>query len=293
MIDILDVPTERDLPADRAARMRAALVTAAERPRPAAERPRAAAERPHPRTVPERSRRQVRLRIGVAVATVAALAASGMALLRPSDGAGTETLAFGPDELSLTLRHAVEQCLEWTAPDQSWPVSMADLAVAAERDGTAVVLFMSDTGYVTCDAHWAPTGEILSGGAAFEAWPQRDWLPGTIDRLLLSSTEVDGGDVTVTGRVSARVHRLVLEHGDGHGTTTARLVRGAFGLLTTGAGVNKNAQMVSYDADGREIDRRPLFPPHGRYDRCYKDPAGNVVYGKPGPDCGPADPWER
>jgi hypothetical protein len=270
MIDILDVPAERDLPPGHAVRMRAALVTA---------------------TAPRRPR-PVRLRVAVAAATVAALAVGGVALVQPSNDSGKQTLAFGPDELSPTLLHAVEQCVQWTTPDQSWPVSMTDLAVAAERDGVGVVLFMSTVGYVTCQARWDAAGQMTGGAAAFEAWPQRDWLPGPVDRLLLTSTEADGGDVTVTGRVSARVRRLVLEHGDGN-RTTARLVRGAFGLLTVGAKVKLNAQLVSYDADGREIDRRPLFEPFDRLGRCYVDPSGTVVYGKPGPTCQPADPWTR
>jgi hypothetical protein len=57
--------------------------------------------------------------------------------------------------------------------------------------------------------------------------------------------------------------------------------------------VNQKAELVSYDTAGREIDRRPLFPPPGWFDRCYVDPSGKVVYGKPGPNCRPADPWTR
>jgi hypothetical protein len=103
---------------------------------------------------------------------------------------------------------------------------------------------------------------------------------------------MDGGDVAVTGRVSARVHRLVLEHGDGH-TTAARLTDGVFGLLTEGANVNKDAELVSYDAKGTEIDRRLLFRPSNQFDHCYADSSGTVVYGEPGTDCQPAELWSR
>lgn len=143
---------------------------------------------------------------------------------------------MGPTELSPTLHRSVEQCLDWNAqeplhtdnsaergdasgggqPDgASWPaVTVDDLAVAAQRDDTAALLFLTEAGYLTCDvrlrAGREPTGGL--GGAAH--WPQRDWLPGPVQWLSLGSTEPDGGDVTVSGRISAPVYRLVLEHGD-------------------------------------------------------------------------------
>ncbi|GGO06508.1 hypothetical protein [Micromonospora parathelypteridis] len=113
---------------------------------------------------------------------------------------------------------------------------------------------------------------------------------GPIQRLLLVSTEADGGDVAVTGRVSARVQRLVLEHGDGQ-TTTARMVNGVFGLITEDANTNEDAELVSYDTTGAEIDRRLLFRPSDQFDHCYEDSAGTLVYGEPGAACRPAERW--
>jgi hypothetical protein len=76
-------------------------------------------------------------------------------------------------------------------------------------------------------------------------------------------------------------------------TSTARLSRGAFGLITRTDDVRGSAVLVSYHSEDREIGRRELFQPFDESGRCYTDPAGTVVYGSPGPDCAPADPGER
>ncbi|MEO3770941.1 hypothetical protein [Micromonospora sp. B9E7] len=268
MKDILDTPAERDLPPGRAARMRADLMTSVRRPR---------------------RRRAVRL--GVATMATAAAVVAGVAMV--PNGDEVRHLAMGSGELSPTLHRAVEQCLEWNAQMERIPLSIDDLAVAAEQDHHGVALFMTDTGYFTCEVSMPPHKEISGGATGERDWPQRDWLPGPIQRLLLMSTEAEGGDVAVTGRVSARVQRLVLEHGDGQ-TTTARLTNGVFGLLTDDANVvTKDAELVGYDTNGVEIDRRPLFRPSDEFDHCYVDSSGTLVYGQPGADCRPAEPWGR
>ncbi|SDY03711.1 hypothetical protein SAMN05444365_101452 [Micromonospora pattaloongensis] len=267
MRDILDAPIERDLPPGEAARMRADLMRSIHR-----SRPRAA------------------VRLGIVAMAAAAAVVVGVAVA--PNGDDVQHLAMGPDELSPTLRQAMEQCLSWNAQHEQIPVSMDQLAVAAEQDHRAVALFMTETGYLTCDVSMSPREGVSGGITAERDWPQRGWLPGPVQRLLLTSTEIDGGDVAVTGRVSARVHRLVLEHGDGH-TTAARLADGVFGLLTEGSSVRENAELVSYDARGTEIDRRLLFRPSDEFDHCYADSSGNVVYGKPGTDCQPAERWSR
>jgi hypothetical protein len=127
-----------------------------------------------------------------------------------------------------------------------------------------------------------------------DPWPHGEWLPGPVQRLLLTSTAHDGGDVSVSGRVSDRVQRLVLDHGDGR-TTTARLSRGVFGLMTADARlkVGDDPQLVSYDDRGVEIDRRPLFQPEDELDRCYTTPSGDLIYGRPAGNCLPAEAWRR
>ncbi|MFJ5541982.1 hypothetical protein [Micromonospora chalcea] len=267
MRDVLDAPTERDLPPAKAARMRADLMRSIHRPRS-----------------------RTPLRLGIAAMAATAAVAVGVAVSPTNDD--VQHLAMGPHELSPTLRQAMEQCLSWNAQTERFPVSMGQLAVAAEQDHRAVALFITETGYFTCDVS-APSGAEVSGGSGGERdWPQRGWLPGPVQRLLLTSTEAEGGDVAVTGRVSARVHRLVLEHGDGH-TTAARLSSGVFGLVTEGGTVRQDAELVSYDASGTEIDRRLLFRPSDEFDHCYADSSGKVVYGNPGTDCLPAERWSR
>lgn len=279
MNDILDLPAERDLPPGTARAMRAQLL-ASVRPRPA---------------------RSPRLRVAVAGVALLGVASGVAAVLwdRPED-ATVQVLAMGPGELSPTLRDAAERCLRWNSPQRQAqqqastspvPVSLADLAVAIERGDRALVLFMNDVGYATCDVEWAGTARE-SGGSATETWPHGDWLPGPVQRLLLTSTEADGGDVSASGRVSARVHRLVLDHGDGR-TTAARLSGGAFGLMTSGARLHADnrPELVSYDARGVEIDRRPLFQAEDELDRCYAGPDGKRIYGKPTSGCRPAEKW--
>ncbi|MEU2702626.1 MULTISPECIES: hypothetical protein [Micromonospora] len=279
MNDILDLPAERDLPPGTARAMRARILGFV-RPRPA---------------------RTPRLRIAVAGAVLLAVASGAAAVVweRP-DRSTVQVLAMGAGELSPTLQDAAERCLRWNSPqrqarqdpsEQPVPVSLADLAVAIERGDRALVLFMNDVGYATCDAE-SPRMARESGGGATEPWPHGEWLPGPVQRLLLTSTEFDGGDVSVSGRVSVRVHRLVLDHGDGH-ITAARLSGGAFGLMTSGARLKAgNApELVSYDAKGAEIDRRPLFQAEDQLEHCYAGPDGKRIYGKPTSGCRPAEKW--
>ncbi|NYT96797.1 hypothetical protein [Salinispora sp. H7-4] len=308
MTELFDPPPERDLPARQVTRMRAELLNTISRPQ----------------------RRPTRLRVAVVAATAVVAVSAVLLVGRPGlpgaePSGGFELVAMGPTELSPTLHKSVEQCLDWNAqeplhtensaegggaseggaPGASWPaVTEDDLAVAAQRDDTAALLFLTEAGYLTCDvrlrAGRAPSGGL--GGVAH--WPQRDWLPGPVQWLSLSSTEADGGDVAVSGRISARVHRLVLEHGDG-GSTTARLASGVFGLVTKGAEVNRNAELVSYDADRNEIDRRLLVHGVWELEHCYVDPSGQIinppVVGEDEPhpepplvaDCRPAERWTR
>lgn len=272
MDNVLSVPAERELPPGSAVRMRTRLI--AEISPPAV--------------------RRGRRRLAIASATAAVMAVTGVVGAGLASGtrhpAPASLLAMGPAEVSGGLTTAVSQCLTWAArPGMPVRVTRADLAVAAERGGRGALLFLTDAGYVTCEVD-AVSSDITGGGIGANAWRHRDWLPGPVERLLLSSTERASGDVAVSGRVSARVSRLTLEW-PGH-TIAARIDNGAFGLLSpVGAGVTGDAQLVAYDATGQEIDRRPLFVSTDELGRCYVDPAGNVLYGNRGPDCRAADPW--
>lgn len=53
------------------------------------------------------------------------------------------------------------------------------------------------------------------------------------------------------------------------------------------------AQLVSYDDQGMEIDRRPLFQAEDQLDHCYATPSGTLIYGKPATNCLPTEAWQR
>jgi hypothetical protein len=275
MKELIEPPAERDLPPGRATRMRADLLAAARQPRT-----------------------RVPRRLLVAAAAVLTLVAAVAVTLEVRHEDRTQILAMTPGELDPSLRRAVEDCLEMMEPRDEGapqpafvPVSPADVTIASRRGPWIAVLFLTRTGYMACEMYLR-FGKLQSSSVGGEAWPHRDWLPGPVQRLSLTSTEQDGGSVSVLGRVSARVSRLVLEHGNGR-STTARLHGGAFGLISATGDVRENAALVSYDAAGREIDRRSLFAYSQDYPHCYTDPDGTVIYGSAGQKCLPADPWTR
>ncbi|GAA2605462.1 hypothetical protein GCM10010399_40600 [Dactylosporangium fulvum] len=275
MNDLFTPPAERDLPPGRAAEMRAELLAGIIGP-----------ARPAPWT-------RRRVRAAVALAGVVAAAAAGVSAWSGDDG--RQVLALGPGELSPSLRPAVEHCLEWAGNAHGVrSLTTDDLVVGAQSGDHTAVLFLTEDRYFACDL-WTPWFQGVSGGTSTdtdgEEW-RHDWLPGPVERLSMTSTDADGGEVVVVGRVSARVHRLVLDHGNGT-RTPARIANGAFGLISEDGDVRwaDNPELVSYDGDGKEIDRRSLLAPFRGGDRCYTDPTGAVVLGKPGPACLPAEPW--
>ncbi|WP_428965967.1 hypothetical protein [Micromonospora fluostatini] len=77
--------------------------------------------------------------------------------------------------------------------ERTVPVTLADLAVAIEHGDHALVLFMNDVGYATCDLRSLGTDQQTGGGST-DPWPHGDWLPGPVQRLLLTSTSAWGGD---------------------------------------------------------------------------------------------------
>lgn len=278
MKTILDPPAERDLPPGRAERMRADLVASVSlaggrRELPGSDRPGAGFRRP------------------ALVVAAAALVAAGLAVLPTArdDNGAQAVLAMGADELSPTLRRATNWCLERNDETHRIPLTVDDLAVAAQRSHKSVMLFLTDSAYFECSVDLTPGRELTGAVGSEPDWRARDWLPGLVQRMLLTSTEVNSGEVAVGGRVSVRVQRLVLEHGDGR-QTRARLTNGAFGLVSSGDVTNR-AELVGYDREGREIVRQLLFPPYEEQDRCYTAPDGAVVYGRAGQDCRPAEPW--
>ncbi|BCJ40484.1 hypothetical protein GCM10010168_81820 [Actinoplanes ianthinogenes] len=293
MIIELEPPAERDLPPARAARMRASLLS-------------------RTRAEPRRTRRGLRLAVA---ATLTVAAAFGAFLVRPQHL--PTTLAMGPGELSGSLRTVVDDCLASRAtfrklgneerartglpPEHSFPVAAGDVAVAAESDGRALALFLNDDGYFACDSeqHVNPITGVRSepsGGLADDRWgASKDWLPGPVQVLFLSSTDVDAGKVEAAGRISPRVARLIVDDGSGR-TFRARLADGAFGLLTTES-VAAGSRLIGYDAAGEVIFAEPLFDgAFARIKTCYVNDTGQAVYlppdtEKPTTKCLPAEPW--
>lgn len=103
----------------------------------------------------------------------------------------------------------------------------------------------------------------------------------------------------MAGRVSDRVDRVELDHGDGT-RTRARLSEGTFAVATHDAGIKEGAAaLITYDKQGKVIDRRSpeflantLTTKDNKYaETCWTDPNGKAVYGTVGSDCKPAEPW--
>jgi hypothetical protein len=277
MNDILDPPAERDLPPARFVQMKTELM-AAVRQRPAAERG------------PATRRFSAQPRWAMAAAAAVVVAAVPVSLAVRHQFGGGDVLAMSTAEITPSLREALTECVKASAhsneldPSPPPPVTMADLGVAAQRDGKTVAVFLRPDGYVTCETEGSG-----AWGVGYDEWGSREWLPGPVHVLSSSTTELDGGELSMAGRVSERVHRLVLDHGDGR-TTRARIKDGLFGVVTGDGKVRENAELVSYDRTGKEIGRMSVYH---EVDRCYTDPAGTILYGESGGDCLPAERWAR
>ncbi|WP_433204238.1 hypothetical protein ACQP00_35570 [Dactylosporangium sp. CS-047395] len=255
----MNLPTERDLPAATATRMRADLVAAT---RPSLPAP-------------------YRLRWALAVAAAVVLVLVLPAFIWGGRGHGPAVIAMGPDEPLPQLRKATAACLDWNRNHyQPLPVDPPDLAVAGSDGQVGFLLYINHTGYLACTIdHIDDPGR--GGGFDTEGWIDPTTVPGPVQTLLGSASEDFGGTVALAGRVSDRVVKLVLEHGDGH-ATTARIEHGAFGLIADG--VRGNAELVAYDAAGAEIYRAPrLAPRPDRKEECRPVP--------PAPSCAKPEPW--
>jgi len=285
---LLPAPVERDLPVGRHQLLKEYLmreINAAPPPPavPAAVEP--AAPVPAPA---RRPRRPVwAAAAGVAVVAAAAVAAGTLG----HDPGRPRVFAFGVGAVSPRLRQAIDLCTDRAR--QVEPGTTPRLVNRGEAGDYAIAVFLTPTRMITCDT--GPTGAGLNYGP----YGQQNWLPGPISVQGAGSTEANGGDVFVAGRISARVARVELAHGDGS-ATVARLSDGTFAVATNGAHIAAGAALlVSYDRGGQVIDRRPALylentrsTPDGRYaETCWLDPAGTAVYGVAGPDCGQAERW--
>lgn len=122
------------------------------------------------------------------------------------------------------------------------------------------------------------------------------WMPGPVEIGGATSMTAEGtSDYFATaGRVSSRVTRLVLDHGNGR-HTAANLAGGTFVVIADSAVDVDFAVLVAYDSAGNEVARREGWGHPGLSEQnadCYVDPAGTVVWGStPGATCRAAEAW--
>jgi hypothetical protein len=280
---ILEPPAERELHPRRQAEMRARLMRATT--------PEATTRAPH------RPRRRF------------ALAAAGLAVtvgiatfvaVDPLGGARTtETLAYSGGAVPPEVRRAADQCLadnrgiddDSAIPDAARGGRIGgdlELVNFLGRRGEVAVVFTTGTATVYC------FNQPERGGRSASRTAVSNWLPGPIVIEGGSSAEIEGSSdrFALGGRVSPRVGRVVLDHGNGR-TTEANLAGGTFTVINDGAVEVEASVLVTYDRAGAVIDRRPGWAElTEQTSTCYTDPAGRVVTGSmPGADCRPAEAW--
>lgn len=303
MSDINQLPPERDVPADRYARRRAQVLAVVAQ---------AAARR---RTVA--SRLPVRIAAG-GLAAVACVAVAWVGINGPSGSSRQpEVYALGDGVLSSRAREAGRQCLKIARYDAreeglmgpvTWPADKPPILLNhIEQQGRgAIVIYQVQSKLLYCAMGPAvksgPEPQELSDDAwaiGFAVLDGSPWLPGPTSTEEAWSSDQEGGYMHAAGRVSARVARVVLTDGAGH-QSPAKLAQGTFVVFSDGR--IKAGTLISYDATGKEIDRRPAFgQPDGR---CYTDPAGNLVnptsnhkfelaYKSGKIRCMRAEPWSR
>lgn len=196
--------------------------------------------------------------------------------------------ALGDGVLSPQVREAGRDCLGFIRTNDrqsvAWAAdSRARLLNHVERQGRgAIVVYLMRSKLIIClmgpAVKTGPEPRVLTDDGSlaigYTIMDGTPWLPGPISMEAGRSTDLDGGYVDVAGRVSQRVERVVLDDGAGH-QSTARLAEGTFLVFSDGRIPDSAGMLVSYDAGGQEIDRRPVLrQPSGR---CYTDPAGNLV----------------
>jgi hypothetical protein len=221
-------------------------------------------------------------------AVVAGSAIAGPVLLTDDDSGPGDVIAFGTAAVSPGLQQAIKICRERVAQVVG-PGVEPKLVNRGEAGDNAVAVFLTDTRMLVCHA------QRNGAGGSYGPYKQANWLPGPIS----VESSSGGGDFIVAGRISARVDRVELDHGDGT-RTRARLSEGTFAVATFNAGIKEGmAVLITYDKAGNVIDRRsPEFlantlttKDHGYAETCWTDPKGKAVYGSLGSDCKPAEPW--
>jgi hypothetical protein len=288
------LPPERDLPVGQQTRMRHQVLTAM-------------AARPGRR--PARRRAAHVLVAGLATAACAVVAVATTGGFDGSERPQPQVVALADSALSPLIRDAGNLCLTQAKRDATrvgdypppfiWPEhaqpSMVNFAEAEDR---AIVIYRLNHTAIMCtmEPTSAPSNEWGSG-MVFAALPS--WLPGPIAGQSASSSAVAGGKSAISGFVSQRVAAVVLDDGAGH-RSAARLADGTFVVLSDGDLAEDEGELISYDDQGREIDRRPAFDLGAVDTTCWADSNGDVVvHGAteknasppPASGCGNAEAW--
>ena len=235
---------------------------------------------------PNANRSQLWMRVAAPVTLSLAVAAAVAVPMLSRTPGNTVTEAFGQGGVSARLERVIKQC-EKDAYGKRVGITPGSLRLVnrGEAGDYAIAVFLAgQERMVVCD------GSTNSGGGSYGPFVQAQWLPGPISVESASATELKDGDMFVAGRVSERVARVELDHGNGN-KTVARLAEGTFAVATSEAHLDVDqAKLISYDQSGAVIDSRSpnLLDAGGK---CYVDATNTVVYGKNGPDCAQAEPW--
>ncbi|GAA0912344.1 hypothetical protein [Virgisporangium aurantiacum] len=241
-----------------------------------------------------------RLAFGAAALAVA-VGVGALFTVGPLGADRSDTLAFHGGEVPPEVRAAADRCIEDNnglrqrlGPSGPGPApSLENLRLVnfLRQHGRVQVIYVSDTTIAYC----TNSSEEQERSAGYQ--PIDPWLRGPISVESESSSEYGGGGevLDIAGRASARVGRIVLDHGNGR-TTEANLVDGTFIINNDGPVKVGHGTLVTYDRAGNVIDRRPAGR-SGDPDRsCYTDPTGAVVLSavaEPALDrpCQPAESW--
>jgi hypothetical protein len=272
---LANLPPERDLPPARQRHLRSRVLGAATgraRRRPVV-------------TVP--------VLAGLVLATGAAAALVAADVIPGRDRPQPDVVALGDEALSPLVRDAGNLCLTHAreAMNDRWPLNERPTMVNyAEYRDRAVVIYRTGAKMIICtmEPTVPPSDELSSSMGLLEPG---EWLPGPIAAEGATSTELDGGDVSVAGRVSRRVARVLLDDGAGN-TVAARLADGTFAVVSDRPIRRDRGVLISYDRAGTELDRRPALDLRGPKEHCYADPTGRVVYGTAEPNCRTAERWQ-
>ncbi|GIJ56795.1 hypothetical protein [Virgisporangium aurantiacum] len=275
---IVELPESRDLPSGRQERMRAGLLAAIDTPRRSG-----------------RHRRVVRF---AAAAVVAAGVTAGAVAVVPAflpgrDNGPAAALAYAGGAIAPEIQRAADQCIEDNRVHTDLEPALPDdlrLANLVSRNGNVAVVFTTEGGALYC------FNEPGNGSRSMTRRVVSNWMPGAIEIGGATSMEAHGtSDYFATaGRVSSRVARVVLDHGNGR-QTAANVADGTFVVIADGDVEVDETVLVAYDSAGTEIARSQGWSRRGLSEQsadCYVDPTGAVVWGStPGTVCRDAEAW--